>query len=172
MPRLRATIGRLNQHSFLRRRSVRKRHRLVGPLRTVGRCGWLPVAEAVEETPEDAAFTGKGGSRRRRDGALAGDGMVVVGAGDGLNDAGLIKVLGAFDPWNVADQHAIAHDLGLKAGRAVGVPLGLAAAGQRHSDTVLVDSATEQVSIYATVTKGVHHPAGSEFVHASEGSRR
>jgi hypothetical protein len=126
----------------------------------------LPVAEAVKETAEDAAFAGKGGGRCRRDGALAGDGLVVVGADDGVNDAGLVKVLGAFDPGDVADKHAVAHDLGLKADRAVGVPLGSAAAGQRHADAELADAAAEQVSIYATVPKGVDHPASPEFVHA------
>src|SRR5258708_18750586 len=64
----------------------------------------LPVAEAVEETAEDAAFAGKGRARCGRVGALAGDGLVVVGA--------------------------------------------------------------EQVRVDATVTKGVDHPAGPEFVHA------
>jgi hypothetical protein len=49
---------------------------------------------------------------------------------DGVNDARLVKVLGAIDSGHVPDQHAIAHDLGFKASRAVGVPLGLAAAGQ------------------------------------------
>ena len=57
---------------------------------------WLLVAEAVEETPEDAAFTGKGGSGCRRDGALAGDRLVVVGAGDGVDDLGLLK---SSEPW-------------------------------------------------------------------------
>ena len=131
-----------------------------------GCAAWLPVAEAVEETAEDAAFAGKGRDRCGRVGALAGDGLVVVGSGDGVNDAGLIKVLRAFDPGHVADKHAVADDLGFKAGRAVGVPLGFAAAGQRHADAELADAAAEQVSIDATVTKGVDHPAGPEFVHA------
>src|SRR6266567_5653399 len=126
----------------------------------------LPVAEAVEETAEDAALAGKGGARWGRNGALAGDGLVVVGAGDGVDDPGLVEVLGAFDLGHVADEHAVAHDLGFEAGRAVGVPLGFAAAGQRHTDTELADAAAEQVSVDATVTKGVDHPAGPELVHA------
>ena len=126
----------------------------------------LPVAEAVEETAEDAAFAGKGRGRRGGVGALACDGLVVVGADDGVDDAGLIKILRAFDPGHVADKHAVAHDLGFKAGRAVGVPLGFAAAGQRHADAELADAAAEQVSVDATVTKGIDHPAGPEFVHA------
>jgi len=131
-----------------------------------GCAAWLPVAEAVEETAEDAAFAGKGRARCGRVGALAGDGLLVVGADDGFNDAGLIKVLRAFDPGHVADKQAVADDLGFKAGRAIGVLLGFAAAGQRHADAELADAAAEEVSVDATVTKGVDHPAGPEFVHA------
>ena len=69
---------------------------------------------------------------------LAGDRLVVVGAGDGVDDLGLVEVLGAFDLRHEADQHAVPHDLGFKARGAVGVPLGLAAAGQRHADAELV----------------------------------
>src|SRR5260370_14403764 len=125
---------------------------------------WLPVAEAVEETTEDAAVAGKGGRGRGCDGAPAGDGLVIVGADDSVNDAGLVKVLGAGDPGHVADQHAVAHDLGLKAGRAIGVPLGFATAGQRHPHAELADAAAEPVSVDATVTKGVDHSAGPAFV--------
>jgi amino acid transporter len=128
----------------------------------------LPVPEAVEETAEDAALAGKGGAGRWRDGALAGDGLVVVGAGDRVDDLGLIEVLGAFDLGHVADEHAVAHDLGLEPGRAVGVPLGFAAARQRHADAELADAAPEQVSVDATVTEGVDHTASPEFVHASK----
>ena len=114
-----------------------------------GCAAWLPVAEAVEETAEDAAFAGKGRARCGRVGALAGDGLLVVGADDGFNDAGLIKVLRAFDPGHVADKHAVADDLGFKAGRAVGVH---SASRRPGSDT--------------RTPKGVDHPAGPEFVHA------
>jgi hypothetical protein len=51
----------------------------------------LPVAEAVEETAEDATFAGKGGAGRGRGRALPGDGLVVVGAGDGVDDLGSLK---------------------------------------------------------------------------------
>jgi hypothetical protein len=80
------------------------------------------------------------------------DRTLVVGADDGVNDAGLVKVLRAFDPGHVADQHAIAHDQGFEAGRSVRVPLGLAPAGQRQPDTELAVAATEQVSVDAAVT--------------------
>src|SRR5215475_4827144 len=90
----------------------------------------LPVAEAVEETAEDAAFAGEGRAGRRRGRVLPGDGLVVVGAGDGVDDLGFAEVLGALDLGHVADKHAIAHDLGLQAGCAVGIPLSFAAAGQ------------------------------------------
>ena len=126
----------------------------------------LAVAEAVKETAEDAAFAGKGGAGRRRDGALTGNGLVVVGAGDGVNDLGLVEILRAIDLGHVADEHAVAHDLRFEAGRAVGVPLGFAAAGQRHPDAEPPDAAAEQVSVDATVTKGVDHPPGPELVHA------
>jgi len=92
--------------------------------------GSLPVAEAVQEAAEDAAFAGQGGGGLGRCGALAGDGLVVIGAGDGVNDLGLVESLGTFDLGHVADEHAVLHDLGFEAGRAVGVPLGFAASGQ------------------------------------------
>ena len=126
----------------------------------------LPVAEAVEEAAEDAAFAGEGGARRGRMGALSGDRLVVVGPDDGVNDAGLIEVLRAFDSGYVTDQHSVTHDLGFKAHRAIGVPLGFATAGQRHADAELANAAAEEVSVHATVTKGVDHSAGPEFVHA------
>ncbi len=125
----------------------------------------LLVAEAIEETAEDAAFAGKGWAVRGRDGALAGNGLVVVGAGDSVNDLGLVEVLGAFDLRHIADEHAVAHDLGVEAGGTVGVPLGFATAGQRHPDAELAHAAAEQVSVDATVTKGINHPAGPELVH-------
>ena len=53
----------------------------------------LPVAEAVQETAEDAALTSKGWGRSGRGGALTGDGLVVVGAGDGVDGLGLVEVL-------------------------------------------------------------------------------
>src|SRR5262249_36768926 len=46
----------------------------------------LPVAEAIEEAAEHAAFAGEGGAGRGRGRALCGDGLVVVGAGDGVDD--------------------------------------------------------------------------------------
>ena len=129
---------------------------------------WLPVAETVEETAEDAAFAGKGWGGCGRVGALAGDGLVVVGPDNGVNDAGLIKVLRAFDPGHVADKHAVAHNLGFQAGRAVSVPLGFAAARQRHAHAELADAAAEEVSVDATVTEGVDNTAGPEFVHTKK----
>ncbi len=61
-------------------------------------CGaLLAVAEAVEETAENAPFAGKGKGGRRRCDALPGDGLAVVGAGDGVDDLGFAEVLGAFD---------------------------------------------------------------------------
>src|SRR6476469_595165 len=74
-----------------------------------------PVPEAVEETAEDAAFTGQRGTRLRRDGSLPGDGLVVVGTGNGVDGLRLVEVLGAFNLRHVSDQHADEHDLRLEA---------------------------------------------------------
>src|SRR5689334_8835385 len=52
----------------------------------------LPVTEAVEETAEDSAFARERGLGRGSDGALTGDGLVVVGPGDGVDDLGLVEV--------------------------------------------------------------------------------
>jgi hypothetical protein len=124
----------------------------------------LAVAEAVEEAAEDAAFAGERG-RRRGGGALAGDRLIVVGAGDGVDGLGFVKVLGAFELGHVADQHAVLHDLGFETGGAVGVPLGVAATGQRDPDPVLTGAGPEQVGVDAAVTQLVNDPAGPEFVH-------
>jgi hypothetical protein len=40
------------------------------------------------------------------------------------------EVLGVLDLRHVTDEHAVEHDLRFETGRAVGVPLGFAAAGQ------------------------------------------
>jgi hypothetical protein len=138
---------------------------------TAGGRGLLAVAEAVEETAEEATFAGKGGAGRRRDDALAGYGLVIFGAGDGVDNLGLIEGLGAFDLGHVADENAVAHDLGLEGRRTVGVPFGFAAAWQRHTHAELAGGA-EEMSVYATVTKGVGHPAGPEFVHVRKGKAR
>ena len=126
----------------------------------------LLVAEAVEETAEDAAFAGKGGAGRGRDRALAGDGLVVVRADDGVDDLRFAEILGAFDLRHVADEHAVPHYLGLQAGCAVGVPFSFAAAGQWHANTELAAACSQQVSVNATVTKGVGYSAGHELIHA------
>ena len=134
----------------------------------------LPGSSLVPPAGDPVLFTTSGmhpltphleGVPHPRGRRLAGHGLVVVGAGDGVNDLGLVEVLGAFDLGHVADQHAVAHDLGFQAGRAVSVPLGFAAAGQRHADAELAGAA-EQMSVNATVAEGVDHPAGAEFVHA------
>ena len=128
--------------------------------------GALPVAEAVEETAEHAAFAHERGSRRGSDRELPGDRPVVVGPGDGINDLGLVKVLRALDLRHVSNKHAILHDLCLETGRPVGVPLGLAPAGQRHPHAVLT-VASEQVSIDTAVTEGVDHPTRPELIHTN-----
>jgi MgsA AAA+ ATPase C terminal len=90
----------------------------------------LSVAETVEEPAEEAAFPGEGGAGWRCHGPLASDRLVIVCPGDSVNDLGLVEVLGAVDLRHVANQHAVAHDLGFEARGTVGVPLGFAAAGQ------------------------------------------
>ena len=79
---------------------------------------------------------------------------------------GLVEVLGPLDLGHVADQHPVPHDLRLQAGRAVGVPLGLAAAGQGYAHAELAHAAPGQVGVDATVAEGIDHPPGPEFVHA------
>ena len=99
-------------------------------LRPPGRRPSLSVAETVEEPAEDAAFPGEGGAGWRCHGPLASDRLVIVRPGDSVNDLGLVEVLGAVDLRHVANQRAVAHDLGLEARGTVGIPLGFAAAGQ------------------------------------------
>ena len=112
----------------------------------------LPVAEAVEETAEHAALAGQRRGGWRRDGALPGDRLVVVGAGDGVHDLGLSEVLGPFDLRHVTDQHAVPHDLGFQASRAVGVPLRRTPARQRHTDAELAAAAAQQMRVDPAVT--------------------
>jgi EmrB/QacA subfamily drug resistance transporter len=112
----------------------------------------LPVAEAVEKTAEHAALAGQRRGGWRRDGALPGDRPVVVGAGDGVHDLGLSEVLGPFDLRHVTDQHAVPHDLGFQASRAVGVPLRLTPARQRHTDAELAAAAAQQMRVDPAVT--------------------
>src|SRR5580704_16086364 len=124
------------------------------------------VTEAVEEPAENAAFPGEGGAGRRCHGPLAGDRLVIVCPGDRVNDLGLAEVLGAVDLRHVADQDAVAYDLGFEARGAVGIPFGVAAAGQGDAHAELAYATSEKVCVDAAVTKGVDHPAGPEFVHA------
>ena len=126
----------------------------------------LAVAEAVQEAAEDPALAGqrRGGRRCRR--PLTRDGLVVVGPGDGVDDLLLVEVLRPLDLGHVTDQHPVPHDLRFKAGGAVGVPLGLAAAGQRHAHAVLVHTRLGQVRIDAAVAQCVGHPPGPVLVHA------
>jgi hypothetical protein len=132
----------------------------------LGRRSSLSVAETVEEPAEDATFPGEGGAGWRCHGPLASDRLVIVCPGDSVNDLGLVEVLGAVDLRHVANQHAVTHDLGLEARGTVGIPLGFAAAGQRYANAELAHATPEKVSVNATVTKGIDHPAGPEFVHA------
>jgi hypothetical protein len=132
----------------------------------LGRRSSLSVAETVEEPAEDATFPGESGAGWRCHGPLASDRLVIVCPGDSVNDLGLVEVLGAVDLRHVANQHAVTHDLGLEARGTVGIPLGFAAAGQRYANAELAHATPEKVSVNATVTKGIDHPAGPEFVHA------
>ena len=157
---------------ILRGRSVLVVRNRICPLYAgPGRRLWLPVAEAVEEPAEDAAFPGEGGAGWRCRGPLAGDRLVIICPGDSVNDLGLAEVLGAVDLGYVADQHAVAHDLGFEARGTVGIPLGVAAAGQGDAHAELADAAAEKVCVNATVPKGIDHSAGPEFVHAGKLAR-
>jgi hypothetical protein len=131
----------------------------------------VAVAEAVDEAAEEAAFGGQGGGRRGSDRALAGDGLVIVGPRDGVDDLGLVEVLGTLDQRHVPDEHAVPHDLGLQARRPVGVPLRLAPAGQRHPHAVLAVPPV-QVRVNTALTEGVDDPARPELIHGGNGSAR
>src|ERR1700730_4656934 len=124
----------------------------------------LPVAEAVEETQEKPSCAHERGPRRGSDRAQPGNGLVVLGPRDGINDLGLVKVLRALDLRHEPNEHAILHDLRLKAGRPVGVPLGLAPARQRHPHAVLTVPPV-QVSVDTTVTEGVNHATRPKLIH-------
>jgi hypothetical protein len=127
----------------------------------------LPVAEAAEKSAKDAAFVHEGWLRRGSDGALTGDGLAVVGTGDGVHDLGLIEVLRPLDKRHVSDENAIAHHLGLKTCRPVGIPLRLAPARQGHTHAELA-SPPVQVSVDATIAEGVNHPERLELIHVEK----
>ena len=129
----------------------------------------LTVTEAVKEAAEDSALPGQRGSWRRLLGALAGNRLVVVRPGDGVDDLSLVEILGALNLRHVADQHAIPHDLGFKSRGAVVVPLGLTAAGQRDANTE-VGCAAEQVRVDAAIAESVNHPPGLELLHLTNAS--
>ncbi len=166
--------GRLHRHCVQldrrprRRRVGRRRHAPRHPLLQLGTApglGPLAVAETVEEAAEDAALAGEGGRGRGSDGALPGDRLVVVGPGDGVDHLSLVEVLGALDQRYEPDKHPIDHDLGLKPRRPVGVPLGLAPAGQRHAHAEL-HGPSVQVGVNTAVPKGVNHPPCPELIHS------
>jgi L-fuconolactonase len=130
----------------------------------------LPVPEPVEEPAEQPALARQRRARRRRGRPLGGDRLVVVGPGDRVHDLRFAEVLGAVDLRHVADQHSVLHDLSLEPGRAVGVPLGLAAAGQGHAHAELVDPAPGQVRVDAAVAQLVDDVAGPVLVHGLKSS--
>src|ERR1700731_3831592 len=101
------------------------------PPRSCGRGGLLSP-EAAEDPAEQAALAGQRRCGRRRDRALGGDRLVVVGPRDGIDGLWLVEVLGALDLGHEPDQVPVLHDLRLKPDRAVGVPFGLAPVVQVH----------------------------------------
>src|SRR5665213_919335 len=101
---------------------------------------YLLLAEAAEKASEHAACPGQG-----RDGAGCGrqptrDGLVVVGAGNGIDDLRLVEVVRTFDDGYESDQHAVAHHLCFKFGSVVAIPHCLATSGQSYAHADLVDA--------------------------------
>jgi len=77
----------------------------------------------------------------------------------------LAEVLGSLDLRHEADEHAVPHHLGLKPGRAVGVPIGFPPARQRHAHPELANADPRHVAVDATLAQGVDHPPGPVLVH-------
>src|SRR3954469_13278371 len=110
-----------------------------------------PLSETVEESPEHPSGTGERCGGGRGHGVLSGDGLVVVGARDHIDDLLVVEVLGAGNGWDETDQHSIAHDLSFQACRAVAVPDRLATAGNLDPDPELIDAGLLQPGIGSVI---------------------
>jgi hypothetical protein len=93
------------------------------------------------------------------------DRLVVVGLRDRVDGLLLVEVLGAGDRRHEADQHAVAHDLRLEPGGAVGVPDRLPAVGQRDPHPELVDPGPLHRGVDALLPQPVGHPARLVLFH-------
>jgi len=98
-------------------------------------------------------------------GAQARDGLVVVGASDGVDHLDLVEVLGAVDRRHEPDEHSVAHHLGLEPGSAVGVPDRLAPVAKAHSHAELVHAFLGRACVDAAFPQGVNHATCPVLVH-------
>lgn len=96
---------------------------------------------------------------------MPGDGLVVVGARDGLNDLVFGEVLGSVDHGHKADEHAVTHDLSFESGGAVGVPDRLTPIREHHPHPELGHSGPFQVSGDAAFAERVNDQSGTVLVH-------
>jgi len=94
-----------------------------------------------------------------------GDGLVVVGPGDGVDDLLLVEVLGPLDLRHVTDQVPVLHHLGLQPSRIVGVPLSFAPIVQYDAHPELIHASLEQMTVDATLAQRVNHPPGPVLFH-------
>jgi hypothetical protein len=111
---------------------------------------------------------GQRGTGLRRLGAFPPDRLVVVSAGDGVHDLGLVEVFRARDLGDEAHQVPVQQHLGLQAGGAFGTPDGLASAAGRHLHRVRVDPGLPQVRVDAAVPQRVGHPTGTILIHGRQ----
>src|SRR5205807_1582079 len=111
----------------------------------------LLLPEAAEETAEQAALAGQRRRWRRCHRALGGYRLVVVGAGDGVDDLRLVEVLGALDLRHEPDEVPVLHHLGLEPDGAVGIPFGIAPVVQVHPHPELIHTGSQHVGIDAAV---------------------
>src|SRR5579872_3616602 len=128
------------------------------------------VAEAVDEAAEDAALVGERRAFWRRLGALMAFWLVVVGAGDGVDDLGLVEGLRPGDLRDEAHQVAVEQDLGLQPGGVLGAPDGLAPVPGRHLDRVGVDAGLPQMRRDSAVAQRVGYPTGAVLIHDGQGT--
>ena len=128
------------------------------------------VPGSLPEAAQEAALPRQRGRRRRRASALVGDGLVVVGPRDRVDDLLVGEVLRIRDVRHEADEYPVAHDLGLQPGRPVGVPDRVTAVGQGDAHTELGDAGPLHVGGHPPLPQGVHYSQSLVLLHVPEGS--
>ena len=104
--------------------------------------------------------------------ARRGDGLVVVGAGNGRHDLLLVEVLRPGDHRDEADELTVEHDLRLEAGRAVAVPDRLATARDTDAYAELVDPSLFHMGVYSALAQLVDDVLRLVLVHECDATRR